>query len=257
MFSYKSLKKFILINSTIVGLAACKWYFSESIIGTVVSEVCTSIALLNFLNVNKPAIHDSKRQQPVEQFRGEFVMYTVMISSIKAMTHWMILDGLNSDMYSILLFLPRSLAFELVFDLCHYTAHRFAHSNRHMYRFHKVHHKFIHPCAQTTFYMHPVDCIVSYAIPVTIATTVIGIQDWEFYLLTVYLTYQEIAGHLGKKMYPTSCFSQCIWLPRALGIELYTEDHDLHHTKFNYNYAKRFSVWDKLFGTFQSGIVEM
>ena len=33
--------------------------------------------------------------------------------------------------------------------------------------------------------------------------------------------------------------------------ELYVEDHDIHHSDFNYNFAKRFGVWDRLFGTYR------
>jgi sterol desaturase/sphingolipid hydroxylase (fatty acid hydroxylase superfamily) len=76
----------------------------------------------------------------------------------------------------------------------------------------------------------------------------------SFHILTVYLTYQEIAGHLGKAMYPTSSFAQCIWLPRLLGIQLYTEDHDLHHLRLNCNYSKRFSIWDRLFRTYITNV---
>lgn len=59
----------------------------------------------------------------------------------------------------------------------------------------------------------------------------------------------EISGHIGKRMHPTSSFSQFIWLPKFFNIELYTEDHDLHHSHNNCNYSKRFSLWDKVFGT--------
>ena len=34
-------------------------------------------------------------------------------------------------------------------------------------------------------------------------------------------------------------------------MELYVEDHDLHHLKGNCNFSKRFSLWDRVFGTFE------
>jgi sterol desaturase/sphingolipid hydroxylase (fatty acid hydroxylase superfamily) len=40
-------------------------------------------------------------------------------------------------------------------------------------------------------------------------------------------------------------------LPKWLNIELYCEDHDIHHSVNNCNYSKRFSLWDKVFGTFK------
>ncbi len=75
---------------------------------------------------------------------------------------------------------------------------------------------------------------------------------FEFYLITVYKIFIEIAGHTGKISKPTCSFPQFIWLPKMLNIELYSEDHSLHHSKINCNYSKRFSLWDKIFGTFRT-----
>ena len=68
--------------------------------------------------------------------------------------------------------------------------------------------------------------------------------------LSVYKQYTELAGHSGKLLSPASSFPQCIWLPRLLNIELYAESHDMHHKVSNCNYAKRFSLWDNIFGTY-------
>jgi sterol desaturase/sphingolipid hydroxylase (fatty acid hydroxylase superfamily) len=57
----------------------------------------------------------------------------------------------------------------------------------------------------------------------------------QFNFLLVYKEYIEICG------------------PECLGIQLHTEDHDLHHTSSQCNYGKRFCLWDKVFGTYASG----
>ena len=72
-----------------------------------------------------------------------------------------------------------------------------------------------------------------------------------FSMIIVYKDYTEICGHAGKDTGKTSAFPQCMWIPKILNIELYTLDHDLHHTMNNCNYSKRFSLWDKVFGTFK------
>jgi sterol desaturase/sphingolipid hydroxylase (fatty acid hydroxylase superfamily) len=64
-----------------------------------------------------------------------------------------------------------------------------------------------------------------------------------------YKTYIEIAGHCGKEI-NTPSFPQFIWIPRFFDMELYTANHDLHHSSNNCNYSKRFSLWDKVFGTY-------
>ena len=253
MFSWGSIKKFVLINTPITLLGLGKYFFSDTLLNIFIGESATNLILVNLLNVDKPLIHGSERIIPTEEFPYEFLLYGIMTSFVKACTHLYVIDGLSNDavdMYGVALFILHSLAFEIVFDGCHYITHRAAHSNRYLYRLHKTHHKFIHPSAKTTSYIHPVDLVWSYSLPLIIATKVVNLNMWEFWLITVYLTYQEIGGHIGKELYPTSSFAQCIWLPRALGIELYTEDHDLHHSKFKWNYGKRFSLWDKVFGTY-------
>ena len=58
-----------------------------------------------------------------------------------------------------------------------------------------------------------------------------------------------VAGHCGCHSDATS-FPQCVWLPRLLGIALTTRDHDAHHTRPKAcNFAKRFTLWDRAFGT--------
>jgi len=73
---------------------------------------------------------------------------------------------------------------------------------------------------------------------------------FQFILISTYKVFIEISGHLGKKINSTS-FTQCMWIHKLLSIELKVEHHDLHHTLNNCNYAKRFSLWDKIFGTFK------
>jgi sterol desaturase/sphingolipid hydroxylase (fatty acid hydroxylase superfamily) len=84
--------------------------------------------------------------------------------------------------------------------------------------------------------------------------SILGVQwdMFQFSLLLVFKSLVEIGGHLGRCLAPSSSCPQFFYLPKWLGIELYVEDHDLHHTHFNCNYAKRFAIWDKLFGTYRT-----
>jgi len=73
----------------------------------------------------------------------------------------------------------------------------------------------------------------------------------SYYPHQTYLKYTEVADHLGKRMAAfLSIFKIC--LPRWLGIELYTEDHDIHHQKCVVNFSKRFTLWDRMLGTYSS-----
>ena len=68
-------------------------------------------------------------------------------------------------------------------------------------------------------------------------------------LVWAYKAYVEAAGHAGCESRATS-FPQCVWLPRWLGIALRTADHDAHHGAAAVNFAKRFTLWDRVFGTY-------
>ena len=69
---------------------------------------------------------------------------------------------------------------------------------------------------------------------------------WSFYKILI-----ELAGH--SAVYDNySCFPQFMWIPRYLNIDLNKADHFLHHIDSNCNFSKRFTLWDKIFGTYRS-----
>ncbi|KNC80182.1 hypothetical protein SARC_07444 [Sphaeroforma arctica JP610] len=145
----------------------------------------------------------------------------------------------------------KMLWFELIFDLCHYWAHRVFHSHKWLYRnFHKLHHRHLHPSPLTTYMQGCGDVLLSNTLPFCVALSVSPVfSELELYVLLSYKTFVEVAGHTGK-VSRASSFPAMPPLVNVLGIDLHTEDHDLHHTHFNYNYSKRFVLWDKLFGTY-------
>jgi sterol desaturase/sphingolipid hydroxylase (fatty acid hydroxylase superfamily) len=104
-----------------------------------------------------------------------------------------------------------------------------------------------------TFYHSAADLIITNSIPQVITLLMFPyISLFQFNLIATYKSFIEISGHSSKKLYPSGSFSQCIWLPKILDISLYAEDHTLHHSHNNCNYSKRFSLWDKLFGTYKN-----
>ena len=159
--------------------------------------------------------------------------------------------------YDILFFIPVSFLFEIIFDFFHYWTHRMVHMNAFLYiNFHKKHHLYIYPTTILEFYHDPIDLILTNSIPFLLTIFIIScmyipISLFTLNMLIVYKTYIEISGHTGKRLYPSGSFPQFIWLPKLLGIQLYTENHDYHHTHTNCNFSKRFTLWDKVFGTYK------
>lgn len=155
--------------------------------------------------------------------------------------------------WDIVLFIPYSFVVEVIFDLFHYSTHRMLHMHKSIYQIHKHHHQFPHPTVRVAYYHHPIDLLLTnwfgFIATMMIMNSIYPASSVLLNAVLVYKNYGEISGHAGKEI-RTSCFPQCIYLPRLLGIELRIEDHDLHHSKNRGNYAKRFSLWDKIFGTY-------
>jgi len=156
----------------------------------------------------------------------------------------------NNLPLEILYFIPISFAFELIFDLFHYITHRLAHT-KYIYKYiHKTHHKYdSNTNILASFHQDPVDLILTNLLPMYLTSKIITFSSVQFFIFLCYKTFVEVAGHSGK-ISNSSSFPQCVWFPKITNIELESIDHYYHHSKNNCNYSKRFSVWDKMFGTF-------
>jgi len=211
-------------------------------------------------------IDKDKREFPKPKYFGEFHVYTCSATFIEASTVLFLslflpftsnLANIGDFIASYILFFPIMFGFEVIFDFFHYWIHRASH-NGFLYKYlHKTHHKHRYPTGIITFYQDPIDLVLSNSIPSILSFWIlmcpfgIPINFFQLSLISVFKTMVEIGGHLGKEMAPLCSCPQFIWLPRWLGWELYVEDHDIHHTDFNYNFAKRFGLWDKIFGTYK------
>lgn len=269
MVSISSIKNFTVINGFLFLLSALQYAAVNSVINSLDDiyrvytflTVYTVLILRNYILVQ--TIDYSIRDKPpiyVATVEKLDVLYELhknlfITTSIEAITQIYIQQTLiDRAQYSRLLyFIPLSFLFEVILDLFHYCVHRLLH-HKWLYAYiHKKHHRFHHPHSMTTFYHHPLDIILTISVPTVLSIWLIPpVSSFEFILLSMYKIFSEISGHAGKHLAPTGSFPQCIWLPKGLSIDLYTEDHDLHHSLNNCNYAKRFSLWDKLFGTYRA-----
>jgi Delta7-sterol 5-desaturase len=268
IISFNSLKNYILVNSFLFLLGLSQHnliikYTTNNYINDTLFILFTfisrNILIYNFITYgtqNKELISNNEISLPEEDYKNEFLYYFLSTTAIETITHIIIKNNffyikfINSN---LIYFIPISFIFEIIFDFFHYMSHRLLHY-KFLYKYiHKTHHKFSNPTAIIAFYQDPIDLIITNSIPTILTLSIINNISYElFNIIIVYKMFIEISGHIGKKMYPTCSFSQFIWLPKFLNIELYTEDHDLHHSQNNCNYAKRFSLWDKVFGTYKN-----
>lgn len=268
MISSNSLKNFATINSILILFGVCQQniiiYFKHHLFSIIAAFILRNYCLLKIIDFGtkkKPSIQTNELIMPKESYPYEFHVNVVTTTMVEAITYSYITNTISyngvltlPNFYDMIYFVPISFVFEICFDFFHYFAHRLLH-HKYIYKYlHKKHHKFKHPTSITTFYQDPIDLIITNSLPTTLSFYILMsyISQFQFHLIIVYKNLIEISGHCGKKLYPTSSFTQFIWLPKYLHIELYTEDHDLHHSLNNCNYAKRFSLWDKIFRTYKT-----
>ena len=179
------------------------------------------------------------------------VMLTIQTHLIY--THYLIKN--DTYLFDIITFIPISFAYEIIFDFFYYWTHRIYHTNHFLYQhIHKKHHKNHYLTGIMSFCQDPLDMILTIQISEVITMFILQsiffkMSFFQYTLILNYRSFNEISGHCGKQT--KACgFLQCVWIPKIFNIGLLTEDHDLHHTLLTCNYGKRFSIWDKLFGTY-------
>ena len=184
------------------------------------------------------------------------------VLTLYAMGRWTDTSGTRSTLASVLGFTPLLLAFEVLMDLGHYLAHRACHAHPLLYRLsgHKQHHAVSRPTPLATFMQDPADVLFTNFVPVVAALAVLDCNGWgvrftptQLVLALGYKSWLEVAGHVGDVDGHASSFPLFVFLPRWLGMELRTRDHDWHHTGGGRtNFSKRFKLWDVVFGTYFS-----
>ena len=151
---------------------------------------------------------------------------------------------------NLLYFIPISFLYELLLDLCHYSAHRALHSVPSLYKYvHKKHHSEHYIQVYTSFNHTMLDYFLTNTIPLVITSYIVPMSPRMFTIQFCYKVLVEFGGHSGK-VNKAGSFPQCIWIPQFFNIALTNVDHNEHHINPMVNFSKRFSIWDKLFGTY-------
>lgn len=258
LISPKSLKNFLYINSLLIFIGLTHYEMTsdnESYLSLYMFNLIKNYSLLYMVTASTNTKKRISPVQPEEKYLGEFQVNVLSSTAIDTMTLICAQQMTTPIIFlaDLVLFIPISFGFEIIFDFFHYWTHRLVHENKYLYGLvHKKHHTHKHPSPIITFYQSPLDLVITNFSPTMITMLILPEMSYfTFVIISTYKSFVEISGHLGKKMAPTSSFSQFIWLPKLLGIETYTEDHDFHHTQTNCNYSKRFKLWDKLFGTYK------
>lgn len=132
----------------------------------------------------------------------------------------------------------------LVFDDTYfYWAHRFLHHPKLFHRVHKIHHYSVDPNPFTTYSFHPLEAAILF-LGQMITLSIIPVHDLAVSIWALLTLLNGIVIHLGYEIYPQ-------WFTKSWLTNWKTPctHHNMHHEKFNGNYALIFTWWDKLMGT--------
>jgi sterol desaturase/sphingolipid hydroxylase (fatty acid hydroxylase superfamily) len=229
--SKKAVTSFVRVNACLLFIAW--WTQWVPVITRALARNLTVVLVIHVGTRTKPGL-----THPWWTLRD--VGYLLSSSAIQSATEVLLLTKQPSTRP----FWVQLFFFELAVDFFHYWFHRLSHQMGSTW--HRVHHRHVRPHLINTFCHHPLDLVLLESIPTLLAYNLFPL---ELSTAMVYKSFIEISGHSGKHLFPSSCFPTCVWLPRLLGIQLHSEDHALHHLTGTSNFSKRFSLWDKVFGT--------
>lgn len=149
------------------------------------------------------------------------------------------------------LWLPVQLCiFTLVEDFYYYWLHRLCHDVNSAWQFHRLHHTTKHPTSLLLGYADELqECFDVVLVPMMAWFTYPLDFDTFMVWIAIHITIQ-IHGHCGVRLHYGTILTGPFL--SALGLEIVSEDHDLHH-RFGWqescNYGKQSRFWDSLFGT--------
>lgn len=135
----------------------------------------------------------------------------------------------------------------IVLDFTSYFIHRLIHKSKFIWRFHRVHHSEIDMDSSTSFKFHPLEAVIVF--PALLAA--IGLMGISFPAIVLYNViilpmFFILHSNLRYPKWVETIFSPIFATPAF---------HRVHHSdeqKYtDSNFGDIFSLWDRLFGTFQ------
>lgn len=175
---------------------------------------------------------------------------SLVLFSLYAVGLWQLVKAGYSAVYYDwdaypLWWLPVSvLVAAILHDTYFYWSHRLMHLPAFYRHFHAGHHRSVTPTPWAMLCFQPLETIPQFLF---FALLVLYVPMHPAALLAYFLldSLFNAAGHSGYEV-----------VPRSLGRGAATQylnavaHHDLHHSRFNYNFSQYFNVWDRLMGTY-------
>jgi len=139
-------------------------------------------------------------------------------------------------------YIPFQIMFCMVIeDTLFYWIHRGLHHKKLYGKVHKIHHEYKTTIGLASEYAHPIEYILSDAIPFTAGPLILGLHYYVFWMWMIVRVGETVDGHCGYD-FP--------WSPyRLLPFSGSAAVHDYHHSHNLGNFATFFTYWDDFMGT--------
>ncbi|MBV1906910.1 MAG: sterol desaturase family protein [Pseudomonadales bacterium] len=134
------------------------------------------------------------------------------------------------------------LALFIVHDAYFYWVHRLMHHKKLFAFFHKVHHRSRTPSAWAAYSFAPGEAMLM-ALFIPVMLMLVPLHPTVIFIYLACMIIRNAMGHSGIE------FHHHGWVDSGLDIFTTITHHDLHHQKFNANYALYFTWWDRWMGT--------
>jgi len=260
MPSEKSVIYFILINCLFVSYGTIDYYIYTEVTPyllffPILLKHLGLFWIMNYASQSRSYITDSfiQRDTSIDSICID-ILYTSLFNFATVLLIARYFSYMTVPYNEIVFFIPNTFIYEIGFDFFHYVTHRGLHSVPFLYRLtHKYHHQDHRISVVTTFHHSLTDLILMNCLPLVCISYLYPLPLHTYLIWSWFKTLVEMGGHSGKYG-KSSSFPQCVWIPRVLGIEMYADNHNKHHTNPVVNFSKRFALWDKIFGTFRDGI---
>ncbi len=128
-------------------------------------------------------------------------------------------------------------------DTYFYWTHRLMHHPKIYKHVHKVHHMSTNPSPWAAYSFHPLEALIQ-AFSLTFMLMIMPLHIYAIGIFLIYMIFRDVLGHLGFEFFPKG-FTRNKWLRWHTT----STHHNLHHSKFNYNYGLYFSWWDDWMST--------
>lgn len=197
--------------------------------------VAALFALFDMLNYQKLRLQSHKKIPAYELNSLALVAFNGIV--IGPFTNWLFLDcwcaqfgvTANWDTPTLKQFACWFFWSYQFVDTFSYLGHRFLHEEPFYKMFHKLHHRYTNPNALYAIYTHPVEHVLVNLAPVLLSQVLVGnIYFTTFWCISVGMNTTLTHSGYGN----------------------YAIIHDLHHERFNVNYAFGWGLLDRINGTY-------